>query len=343
MGWNHEQVQNAALIYQVGKQMGMSNRDIQIALITAMVESKLVNVHYGDRDSLGLFQQRPSQGWGTPEQVLNPTYAAKKFYGALRGLGDRRNSMSMGAAAQAVQRSAYPSRYAQQIAPMRDLWPRISAAAGDAPTDMSGNPYGAINPATGAPPPHQPLIPEQQVATPAVEDMLGAWDTESPIIADTGQIEQPTIIGPHTNEAVIKPLMDQAAAQSGTGYQKGLDGWRKAVVEIAQRYLGTPYVWGGTSPSGFDCSGLVQYVFGEAGKHLPRISYQQANFGKRVSLSKLRPGDLVAWDNSTRNNGADHIAIYIGHGQIIEAPRPGLSVRIRTLGSNEGAWGVSLG
>jgi cell wall-associated NlpC family hydrolase len=177
------------------------------------------------------------------------------------------------------------------------------------------------------------------MATPAVEDMLGAWDATSPQQLDTGQIETAIPeIGPHTNESIIKPLMQQIG-----GYEKGVDGWRKAVVEIAQRYVGDPYVWGGTQPGGFDCSGLIQYVYGQVGKHLPRISYQQANYGHRVSLNKLQPGDLVAWDNSSRNNGADHIAIYIGHGRIIEAPRPGLSVRIRSLGRNEGAWGVSLG
>ena len=72
------------------------------------------------------------------------------------------------------------------------------------------------------------------------------------------------------------------------------------------------------------------------------MSYQQANYGSRVGLNKLRPGDLVAWDNSSRNNGADHIAMYIGNGRILEAAKPGTSVRIRKLGHNEGAWGVRI-
>lgn len=115
------------------------------------------------------------------------------------------------------------------------------------------------------------------------------------------------------------------------------------LVAAAQSYLGIPYVWGGNGYGGVDCSGLVQQVFRSQGIELPRLSSQQANAGARVSLKDLRPGDLVAWDNSTRNHGADHIAIYIGNGQIIEAPRPGLNVRTRALGANEGdAWGVRL-
>jgi cell wall-associated NlpC family hydrolase len=114
------------------------------------------------------------------------------------------------------------------------------------------------------------------------------------------------------------------------------------IVRAAKSLLGTPYVWGGSSTTGVDCSGLVQLAYKAAGVNLPRVSYQQAGSGKRVGLGDLKPGDLVAWDNSTRNNGADHIAIYLGGGQIIEAARPGTNVRIRKLGNNEGAWGVRI-
>jgi cell wall-associated NlpC family hydrolase len=113
-------------------------------------------------------------------------------------------------------------------------------------------------------------------------------------------------------------------------------------VRLAQQFVGTPYKWGGTSPSGFDCSGFVQYVYRQMGVNLPRVSFQQARSGPRVGLGNLRPGDLVAWDNSSRNNGADHIAIYLGGGMIAEAPRPGVKLRVRKLGKNEGAWGVRV-
>jgi cell wall-associated NlpC family hydrolase len=116
------------------------------------------------------------------------------------------------------------------------------------------------------------------------------------------------------------------------------------VVDFATKFLGDPYVWGGTRPGGFDCSGLLQYVLAKAGKiNLPRISAQQARFGNRVGYKELRAGDLVAWDNSSRNNGADHIALYIGNGWIIEAPRAGLNVRKRFIGRDlDGGWGVHI-
>lgn len=332
--WSQDQIRNAAIIYRVGKQMGATNRDIQIALITAMVESNLVNVNYGDRDSLGLFQQRPSQGWGTPEQVLNPTHAAQSFYAALFSLGGRREQMGMGEAAQAVQRSAFPERYAERIGQMRNLWPRIARAGGEQVKDVDGKPYGVPDPITGEPEPEQKdVIPDGMVASPAM-DMLDTF------LGNTGEVDTDLPlpeISPATNDSLIKSM----ALESGP-YEKGMDGWRKAVVENARSFLGTPYVWGGEGPGGFDCSGLIQYVFGQVGINLPRVSYQQAAAGQQVGLKALRPGDLVGWDNSSRNNGADHIAIYIGNGQIIEAPRPGLSVRIRSLDSNEGAFGVRL-
>ena len=116
------------------------------------------------------------------------------------------------------------------------------------------------------------------------------------------------------------------------------------IVAAAEHYLGVPYKWGGTGPGGVDCSGLVQLAYKAAGIDLPRISFQQANSGTRVkNLGQLRPGDLLAWDNSARNNGADHIAIYLGGGKYIEAPYPGAKVRIRTLGKDSGAWFIRMG
>ncbi len=107
-----EQKANAQTIIDVGRQMGASDRDIQIALMTAMQESGLRNLNYGDRDSQGLFQQRPSQGWGSVEQITNPEYSAGKFYELLLRIPNR-DSMRMTEAAQAVQRSAFPEAYAK--------------------------------------------------------------------------------------------------------------------------------------------------------------------------------------------------------------------------------------
>ncbi|SEB89425.1 NlpC/P60 family protein [Nocardioides exalbidus] len=102
------------------------------------------------------------------------------------------------------------------------------------------------------------------------------------------------------------------------------------VVAKAKEMIGLPYVWGGTDPEkGVDCSGLVQSVYRSFGIELPRLSADQARSGTPVaSMADAKPGDLIAWDNSSRNVGADHIAIYIGNGQMIEAPRPGGHVQV---------------
>ncbi|MFY9714885.1 MAG: LysM peptidoglycan-binding domain-containing protein, partial [Microbacterium sp.] len=118
-----EQAANAALIISIGRQLGISDRGIATALATSMVESWLRNLDWGDRDSLGLFQQRPSTGWGTAEQIRDADRSIRVFYGgpgdpngsATRGLMDIAGweSLGFGAAAQAVQISAFPDRYGQ--------------------------------------------------------------------------------------------------------------------------------------------------------------------------------------------------------------------------------------
>ena len=97
------------------------------------------------------------------------------------------------------------------------------------------------------------------------------------------------------------------------------------VVGIAMRYLGVPYVWGGASPSGFDCSGLVMYVYAQVGVSLPHYTGAQWNAGVPVSRGDLQPGDLVFFD------GLGHVGIYIGGGQFIHAPHTGTVVQIASL------------
>jgi cell wall-associated NlpC family hydrolase len=98
-------------------------------------------------------------------------------------------------------------------------------------------------------------------------------------------------------------------------------------VTIAERYLGVPYVWGGASPSGFDCSGLVMYVYAQLGIELPHFAAAQYRAGRHVSMHDLRRGDLVFFD------GLDHVGIYVGGGRFIHAPHTGDHVRISSLAS----------
>lgn len=101
-----------------------------------------------------------------------------------------------------------------------------------------------------------------------------------------------------------------------------------AVISMAKSKLGSPYVWGGTGPNTFDCSGLMYYSFkNAAGITLPRVSKYQATVGTYVSKEDLKPGDLIFWGNPIH-----HVALYIGNGKYIHAPQPGDVVRIANLG-----------
>jgi cell wall-associated NlpC family hydrolase len=98
------------------------------------------------------------------------------------------------------------------------------------------------------------------------------------------------------------------------------------LVTYARRFIGVPYVWGGATPSGFDCSGLVRYVYQRFGFNLPHSSYADFNLGRRVSSRwALEPGDLVFF------SGLGHVGMYVGQGKFIHAPHTGTSVQISRL------------
>jgi hypothetical protein len=128
-----EQAGNAAIIAAVAVNRDLPGRAASIGIATAMQESKLVNLPGGDRDSLGLFQQRPSQGWGTPQQIRDPVYATNAFYDVLVKIEGYQN-LPITKAAQTVQRSAFPSAYAAHEPEARIL---ASALTGYSPAGLS--------------------------------------------------------------------------------------------------------------------------------------------------------------------------------------------------------------
>lgn len=116
-----------------------------------------------------------------------------------------------------------------------------------------------------------------------------------------------------------------SSADSTSGTAGGITG--DDVIASAKKYLGVPYVWGGTTPSGLDCSGLVQLAFKDLGISLPRVSRDQAKAGEAVpSMAQAQPGDLIAFGTPV-----NHIAIYLGNNQILEAPQPGENVKVTTI------------
>lgn len=379
--WSPAQLANANTIIQVGNQLGASQRDITIALMTAMQESGLQNINYGDAagpDSLGLFQQRAP--WGSAQARMDPASAARMFFeGGTTGEPglfsfSNRNSMSLTQAAQAVQVSAFPSAYAKWQGDAQSILGTSSTATPTAgPTvpgtnlsQVSGSALASAGLATtDATGPTSKDLADQastlddqnSVESKSVLDQQGTVAGSEKSVADSqNPVGSPAAMQANADSQFLKPMSLTEFTQqmggstlpgstlSNVPAATGATGARGSIIQKALAQVGTPYVWGGQSPGGFDCSGLVQWAYAQAGISLPRISYQQANAGQKVAINALQPGDLVAWDENNRNPGADHIAIYLGNNQILEAPHTGADVRVRTLGPADetNAWGVSM-
>jgi cell wall-associated NlpC family hydrolase len=157
----------------------------------------------------------------------------------------------------------------------------------------------------------------------------GDHDTEMPNVnenvnnaPDVEQSTQP--IKPNN------PLNPPAQEETIPGEQEDENEFGKKVVATAEQYLGIPYVWGGTTPSGFDCSGFVYYVFNQADYPLSRSMSVQYKTGVPVAKEDLRPGDIVFFQG-TYTSGMSHVGIYVGDGQFIHSPRTGRVVSYEDL------------
>ncbi|MFD6033623.1 C40 family peptidase [Streptomyces griseoincarnatus] len=290
-----DQVPNAATIVATGLSLDVPKKGQIIALATAMQESRLRNLGYGDRDSLGLFQQRPSQGWGSAQQIRDPVYASEQFYKHLLKV-DGWQQMAVTQAAQAVQKSGLPDAYAQ----WENLATALQAAivktfpgAGDDADDKDTNPGEKPSTSTTGCAPGQDgsgfgRIPE-------------------------GSVPKGYSI-PKDADPKARKAIEWAMHQLGTLYQ-----WGGSCTNAH-----------GPDPMGrCDCSSLMQQAYAHAGITLTRTTYTQVNEGKAVSPSKLQPGDLIF----SRGTAArpEHVGMYMGEGLVIEAPRTTKPVRITPI------------
>ncbi|WP_328509550.1 C40 family peptidase [Streptomyces mirabilis] len=296
-----EQVSSAKTIQATGVAMGIPARGQIVALATALQESGLRNLTYGDRDSLGLFQQRPSQGWGTTNEILDPVHASTMFYEALEKVSGWQ-SLSVTQAAQAVQKSGFPEAYAKweplATALQQAIEPLLSKADGTSPSPSPSGSGGS-----GSPPP----------------------STAGGCTADGGG----------TGFGTIPPGAVPA------GYKIPADAPPKIQTAIrwALGQLDTPYQWGGSctdshgpDPMGrCDCSSLMQQSYKAAGVTLARTTYTQVKEGKAVSVDALQPGDLVFTEGTAEV--PEHVGMVVGQGLIVNAPHTGDVVRLATLAS----------
>jgi hypothetical protein len=252
-----EQRSIVELIIAIGKQRGLPPRAWQIAIQAGMTESRLHNLHYGDRDSLGIFQMRPSQGWGSVAQVTDPVYEINKFYDVLMAVPDW-ETRRPGDSAQAIERSAFPTRYHQ--------WEPLAVnAIGVVGGDVT--PFVKASCST-------PLPAPSEVAGRAIQFALGE--------------------------------------------------------------VGKPYVWGGTGPDSYDCSGLMLRAYESAGVTLPRVARQQYWAGAQLPVRQAQPGDLLFWGYDTSNpDSIHHVAMYLGNGRMVEAANQTVPLRQRAVSFDE--------
>ena len=164
----------------------------------------------------------------------------------------------------------------------------------------------------------------------SLNDLMKANNLFNDLII-VGQVLNVSIEGNHNTQRTVE--------DDGSKYltnQTEIDEIRNSVaftsnpiLEYASNFLGVPYVWGGTSPVGFDCSGFTQYVFAHFDVTLPRVSQEQQNVGELISRANLQPGDLVFFGTP-----AHHVGIYVGNGKMINAPHTGAVITIQSLSSD---------
>ncbi|MDE5415958.1 C40 family peptidase [Alkalihalobacterium chitinilyticum] len=144
--------------------------------------------------------------------------------------------------------------------------------------------------------------------------------SSQPTVTNTNTAQAPVPTNTATNNNTTSNNTTSSPAQP---VSSGNSDKATALINYSKQFLGTPYVWGGTTPSGFDCSGFTSYVFRSVGVNLPRTSRQQATVGVAVSPHQVQPGDLIF-----RGNPIHHVGIYIGNGQYIHSPQTGDVVKI---------------
>ncbi|MFJ3019481.1 C40 family peptidase [Streptomyces tendae] len=290
-----EQVPNAATIVATGLSLDVPKKGQVIALATAMQESRLRNLGSGDRDSLGLFQQRPSQGWGSAQQIRDPVYASEQFYKHLLKV-DGWQQMTVTQAAQAVQKSGLPDAYAQWESLATALQSAIAKtfpSAGDDADDQDTN--QGEKPSTST--------------TGCTPGQDGSGFGRIP----EGSVPKGYSI-PKDADPKARKAIEWAMHQLGTLYQ-----WGGSCTNAH-----------GPDPMGrCDCSSLMQQAYAHAGITLTRTTYTQVGEGKAVSPAHLKPGDLIF----SRGTAArpEHVGMYMGEGLVIEAPRTTKPVRITPI------------
>ncbi|MFI6321586.1 C40 family peptidase [Nonomuraea sp. NPDC050556] len=326
-GLTASQVGHARTIVQVAIDLKLPRRAAEIAIATALQESWLNNATVGDHGtSFGLFQQRPTMGWGTREQVTTPSYAAKSFYQRLikvQGWAD----MPLTKAAAIVQRprsdlrGAYAKHepLAKQI--VASLWKST------APLPKADEKAVRLSIETAA----SLGIPRQALVDDIAANLgpKGSRKAAESIVA--GQAQKLC--------KQLKAKLSEATTAIAAGSTRGA-----LAVAAALTMRGVPYSWGGGNKSGptygigrgastrgFDCSGLAEYAWGKAGVSVGGHTSSQWTSGVRVPRSQIQPGDLIFFATNPNDPATiHHVGIALDSRRMVHAPFTGSSVRVET-------------
>lgn len=287
-----KQIPNAKVVVAAGIHKRVPARGQVIALATALQESTLINLDHGDHDSLGLFQQRPSQGWGTREQIMDPVHSSGKFYDGLLKMRDW-EQMPLTVAAQKVQRSQFPDAYAKHEPLATALLQAI------APT---------LGAATAGPLPHAPGLGGDPGPgrCPDHRGNVDSGDIPPGALPEGYQI-------PATAPTQAKTAIRWALGQLGTPYQWGGSCTDPHGPDVSARC---------------DCSSLTQRAYGVAGKEITRTTYTQIHDGRNVPTGQVQPGDLLFARGTL--TAPEHVAMAIGYGYVVHAPKPGRVIEVTT-------------
>ena len=296
-----EQLANAKTIVSTTARTGILPRAAVVAVATALQESGLRNLPYGDRDSLGLFQQRDS--WAPAEVRLNPVASTILFLKALSAV-PQWEQLPVTVASDRVQRSAFPWAVAR--------WESVAAplAAAYWPVDIAGSTPPSTFPMAAA----GSFSQAASVADCPGQGGDGSWGESAGSIDGGGGV-----------------------TKLPSGFALPAQAQQKTVVRFALAQLGKPYVWGGAGPDGWDCSGLTMRAWGAAGVPVPRTTFQQVLAGTPVpTMAVMQPGDLIfiAGSDGTPSSSG-HMGMYIGLVNtlpyLVHAPRTGKTVEIKPV------------
>lgn len=328
----------AALIAQMARARGL---DPKAVLAIASVEGGF-NGSIGDHGtSFGPFQMH--EGGALPSGIGNPQQWANSRAGisyALDRIAQVAGGLRGQAAVQAISsRFERPANVPAEISKAMSRYGGAVPAGGGAIPSMPslGGAMGSGGNPNAAAVAMQMLTQAQQLSSPVqpggAPQSLSMFNDPASLLAmsmQSAQAQQNLSLSPHG----LLTVANHDGSPEST-----------AAVKLAEHYLGTPYVYGGDKPGGFDCSGLLQFVWGKNGVNIPRTTFEQWHAGKPVSLNDLQPGDAVFYRGSDPMiQGGQvlpgHVAMYIGNGKVIQAPHTGADVQISSLNAMGPAMGA---